>query len=131
MLVASAIYLFSNHYKEQRLNARVSEELEISLNEEIDLIDRKSIGSIEEGGDISLLSIKRSDCEQVHAAIENFNDRLKGNVFPSSDVGEFLVEIELKLVDPITTYARDEKGNTLFYAFDRSKCLLVREAYFE
>ena len=129
--VAVVAYLFSDHYEEQRLNDRVTDDLSVELIEPAVLIANKNYGGLEEGGDISILELRQPDCKAVQVAIEKSEHRSKDLIYPDSDVWNFLKANELEFSNPKTTYQINEKGNSIFYAINSKQCILVRDAYFE
>ncbi len=131
VIVAFLMYIFSPYAEEQRLRSQIPKELGINFNQDIELINNKNYGGLEEGGDMSLIRLGLYDCKVAYRAIANSKDRAKDRIYPNTDLDNFLTQNEIEISNPVTSYKIDKKGNTLFYALNGSQCILARDAYFE
>ena len=131
LLIAGCLYLFSNTAEELRLNTQIPKELGIEFTSPAELLAKSNYGGLEEGGDLSLVKLSVEDCSDSYEAIFSSKHRAKDKIFAGTDVEKFLQKNKVSFKKVISSYQIDKKGNSLFYAIDRSQCLIVRDAYFE
>ena len=97
LILASLMYLFSPYAEEQRLRSQIPKDLGISFNDDIKLIQKRSTGGLEEGGDISLLQLSSFDCKVAYQAIANSKYRAKDKIHLNTNLDDFLTENEIEI----------------------------------
>jgi hypothetical protein len=126
LLFAFITYLFSDFSEELRLKDRIKADLNVKLSSRPELIDAQSYG-FNNGGDMSLMKLKPKDCLNIADSLKtpallNTRDGAMGFINRNSLTGKAVITKGFFLPNTKRNYG----GDSIYYALQRSNCVLYR-----